>query len=151
MQGWHLLRRAALSKEQRQLITLKAPTLEKAAIIEALYLIFGQDYKSGGWNHDRNNRFQRWGNNSRAYAAQDDRWEDDEAGWDDETGYYEVDEQVADYDYDYEEEEFDADAAYYGEAPWPDETGETGSPERLAVTSMTCGVRFLRRCQTKVQ
>ena len=47
VQGWHLLRRAALTKEQRQLVTLKAPTLEKAAIIEALYLLFGQDYKAG--------------------------------------------------------------------------------------------------------
>ena len=84
--------------------------MEEAAIIEALYLIFGQDYKSGGWNHDRNKRFQRWGSSSRAYAAQDDWWDGEESGWDDETGYYEDDEQVADYDYDYEEEEFDADA-----------------------------------------
>ena len=132
VQGRHLLRRAALTKDQRQLVTLKAPTLEKAAIIEALYLLFGQDYKAGGWNHDRNKRFQRWGNCSRAYAAQDEWWEGEDSGWDDETGYYEVDEQVADYDYDYEEEEFDADAAYYGEDPWPEEPDETGSPERLA-------------------
>ena len=73
---------------------------------------------------------QRWGNSSRAYAAQDEWWEGEDSGWNDETGDYEVDEQVADYDYDYEEEEFDADAAYYGEDPWPEEPEETGSPER---------------------
>ena len=44
VQGWHLLRRASLTKEQRQLIMLKAPSLEKQAVIEALYLILGQDY-----------------------------------------------------------------------------------------------------------
>ena len=119
-----------MTKEQRQLITLRAPTLEKAAIIEALYLILGPDYKAGGWNHNRNKRFQRWSNSSRAYAAQDDWWEDDDYGWDDETGYYEDDEQVADYDL--EEEEFDADAAYYGDEPWPDEATEAHSPGHMA-------------------
>ena len=41
VQGWHLLWRAALTKEQRQMVTLKAPTLEKQAVIDALYLFFG--------------------------------------------------------------------------------------------------------------
>ena len=57
VQGWDLLRRSGLSREQRQLITLKAPNLEKNAVIEALYLILGQDYKGGGWNAERNRRF----------------------------------------------------------------------------------------------
>ena len=57
VQGWHLLRRAGLSREQRHLITLKAPTMEKNEVIEALYLILGQDYKGGGWNVERNRRF----------------------------------------------------------------------------------------------
>ena len=43
VQGWHLFRRSGLSREQRQLITLKAPNLEKNAVIEPLYLILGQD------------------------------------------------------------------------------------------------------------
>ena len=34
----------------------------------------GQDYKGGGWNHDRNKKFGKWGSN-KAFAAQDD-WED---------------------------------------------------------------------------
>ena len=46
VQGWHLLRKCNLTKEQRQMITLKAPTLEKNAIVEALYLILGQDHKA---------------------------------------------------------------------------------------------------------
>ena len=96
VQGWHLLRRASLTREQRQLLMLKAPTLEKAAVIEALYLILGQDYKGGGWNHDRNRRFSEW--TGKAYAAQDD-WEEmgEEPAWE-ETGYYEEDYPIGDYD-----------------------------------------------------
>ena len=93
VQGWHLLRRAALSKEQRQLVMLKAPGLEKNAVIEALYLILGQDYKSGGWNQDRNRRFHHshkcMGSN-KAYAAQDDWRDETSSDWDD-AGYFEED------------------------------------------------------------
>ena len=60
VQGWHLLRRAGLTREQRQIVTLKAPTLEKQNVIEALYLLYGQDYKAGGWNHDRDRELSRW-------------------------------------------------------------------------------------------
>lgn len=35
-------------------------------------------------------------------------------------------------DYDREEEDFDADAAYYGEEPWPEESTESTSPEHMA-------------------
>ena len=49
----------------------------------------GQDYKGGGWNHDRNKKFGgKWGTN-KAFAAQDE-WEDAD-DWGDETGYYEDD------------------------------------------------------------
>ena len=60
VQGWHLLRRAGLSREQRQMVTLKAPTLDKQGVIEALYLLYGQDYKAGGWNHERDRKLSRW-------------------------------------------------------------------------------------------
>ena len=53
VQGWHLLKRAGLTREQRQMVTLKAPTLEKANVVEALFLLYGQDYKAGGWNSER--------------------------------------------------------------------------------------------------
>ena len=51
VQGWHLLRKANLTREQKQLIALRAPQLEKK-VIEALYLVLGQDFKAGG--HDIN-------------------------------------------------------------------------------------------------
>ena len=96
VQGWHLLRRAGLTREQRQMVTLKAPTLEKQNVIEALYLLYGQDYKAGGWNHDRDRKLSRW--KGRGYAAFD---EDDgqwpvEASWNDEGAYYEADEWAVD-------------------------------------------------------
>ena len=40
VQGWHLLKRAGLTREQRQMVTLKAPTLEKPNVIEALFLLY---------------------------------------------------------------------------------------------------------------
>ena len=130
VQGWHLLRRSALTKEQRQLIMLKAPTLDKQQVIEALYLIPGQDYKSGGWNHERNKRFQRWSN--RAYAAQDDWDEGHDDGWgEEETGYYEDDDWGQDEYYE-DDLAFDDEAGYFGDEPWPESSNETNSPEQLA-------------------
>ena len=130
VQGWHLLRRSALTKEQPQLIMLKAPTLDKQQVIEALYLILGQDYKSGGWNHERNKRFQRWSN--RAYAAQDDWDEGHDDGWgEEETGYYEDDDWGQDEYYE-DDLAFDDEAGYFGDEPWPESSNETNSPEQLA-------------------
>ena len=80
--SWHLLRRASISKEQRQMVTLKAPSLEKKDVIEALYLLLGQDYKGGTWPMERKRfGFAPWRNN-RAYVAED---YDDEEPW--ESGY----------------------------------------------------------------
>ena len=123
VQGWHLLRRAALTKEQRQLVMLKAPGLEKNAVMEALYLILGQDYKSGGWNHDRNRRFNNHKRGSnKAYAAQDEWYDEPDESYDwDDAGYFEEDFPVQDYEHD--EAEFDEEAGYYGhedETPWPE-------------------------------
>ena len=60
VQGWHLLKRASLTREQRQMVTLKAPTLEKPSVVEALFLLYGQDYKAGGWSNTTDRRPQRW-------------------------------------------------------------------------------------------
>lgn len=60
VQGWHLLRRANLSKEQRQLVMTQAPGLEKTKIQETLFLLFGQDFKGGSHSPDR-----RWKGKSR--------------------------------------------------------------------------------------
>ena len=105
---------------------LKAPSLEKQAVIEALYLILGPDYQSGGWNHDRNKRFGKW--SGRAYAAHDE-WDWEEEPWPEDTGYYEDDWPVEDYE---EEPAFDDDAGYYGEGPWMAEDSNETSPEHLA-------------------
>ena len=78
-------------REQRQMVTLKAPGLEKNDVIEALYLLLGQDYKGGDWNADRNRRFQSSWRSQKAYAADDyvPEEEDDDI-W--EYGYYEAEE-----------------------------------------------------------
>ena len=112
VQGWHLLRRDALAKEQRQMVTLKAPTLEKTPVIEALYLLFGQDYKAGGWNAERDRKFNRW--KGRGYAA----FDDEDAYWSEqpwlEEAYYEADDWYDDTAPD-DEADFDYDAIYYGQ------------------------------------
>ena len=59
VQGWLILRRAGLSKEQRQLVTTQAPNLEKKKVIETLYLLFGQDFKE---MHGRQPDDRRWWN-----------------------------------------------------------------------------------------
>ena len=97
-------------------MTLKAPTMEKNAVVEALFLLYGQDYKTGGHQPERRNA--RWagthgyyafaaGDDADAWLAED--W-DDEAYWgqvDDGDGY------EAWYDYEDESAEFDQNAVYY--------------------------------------
>ena len=129
VQGWHLLRRAALTKEQRQMVTLKAPTLEKTPVIEALYLLFGQDYKAGGWNAERDRKFNRW--KGRGYAAFDDEdayWT--EQSWPEEA-YYEADDWYDDIAPD-DEADFDYDAIYYGEENEPGDHDSPEDPQELA-------------------
>ena len=115
VQGWHLLKRSGLTREQRQMVTLKAPTLEKANVVEALFRLYGQDYKAGGWTNDR--RPQRW--KGRGYAAYDEEAPDQT--W--EEVYYEEDWPEADETYmpDYEDTAFDDDAAYFGEEDYGDD------------------------------
>ena len=110
VQGWHLLRRANLSKEQRQLVMTQAPGLEKTKIQETLFLLFGQDFKGGSHSPDR-----RWKGKSRrkGYAVYEYDEENDyhEDGWED--VYYE-NEEYGETEYDYEAgEEFDGEAIYY--------------------------------------
>ena len=45
VQGWHLLRKAGLTREQKQLIMTQAPTLERVKVQEAMFLVLGQDHK----------------------------------------------------------------------------------------------------------
>ena len=45
MQGWILLRRANLTREQHQFVLSQVPKLEKLRVQEALFVILGPDYK----------------------------------------------------------------------------------------------------------
>lgn len=118
VQGWHLLRKAGLSREQKQLIMTQAPTLERARVQEAMFLILGQDHKHVAGHP---NRFQRGGRGQPAYFGEDDAtydhvesYEMDEPYWQeteyDETVLYEYDQ--SEYA-DWEADDFDGDAAYY--------------------------------------
>ena len=68
VQGWHLLRRAGLTKEQGQLVTAQAPSMERNEVQEAIFFILGQDHKTvaGGGQHPHHRGFRGKG---RAYAA----------------------------------------------------------------------------------
>ena len=123
VQGWHLLKRAGLSKEQRQLVTLRAPDLTKSKVVEALYLILGQDHKSSHHQHDRR-PFHRGKGRGYMVADDDTGYYHDETeelyghSWE-ETGYYEGndDEYFGNDEYCYDDGPddygFDQDAVYY--------------------------------------
>ena len=109
VQGWHLLRRAGLSKDQRQLVLTQSPGLEKNKVQEALFLLFGQDFKAGGQHHDRRWKGKARGKGYAVYEEEEDPHY--EEGWDE--AYYEFeDADLAEYEYD-PVEEFDQEAIYY--------------------------------------
>ena len=117
VQGWHLLRSANLTKEQKQLVTLRAPNMEKEKVQEAMFLILGQDHKSAVSRDDK--KWHRGGHRTgRGYAA---FYEDDENEWEEiegEDAYWgdgwEDYESPGDYEQEYAVE-FDQDAVYYQE------------------------------------
>ena len=111
IQGWYLLNRAMLSREQRQMVMTQANSLNRSKIQEA---ILGQDYKS---SHGPLSSTTRWGKPSgkgRGYCADDEPVEasayDEWYNYDEEEyGYYKYDEGDANFP----EGDFDHDAAYY--------------------------------------
>lgn len=129
VQGWHLLRRAGLTREQRQLVTTQAPGLEKAKVQEALFLIMGQDHRSVAGQG-----FHRGGRARAFYGGEEPSYHDD---WEDEEPYETEDpytdagyygEEFQDYD-DLEPNEFDDDAAYYLAGYEDDYGGEDATEE----------------------
>ena len=111
VQGWLLLRRANLTKEQNQLVLTQAPKLEKLKVQEALFVILGQDYKHAV-HHERpqyrvgHRPFHR----GKAYAAVDeDAYYEDSEFY--EEGYFEADDNVDYDDSSWADEAFDGDAA----------------------------------------
>ena len=60
VQGWHLLAKSNISKEQKQMVMTQANSLERTKIQQALYSILGQDYK-----HSHVPNPSRWSSSSR--------------------------------------------------------------------------------------
>ena len=119
IQGWFLLTKAALTREQKQMIMTQAASLERAKIQQAMFAILGQDYKGGG--QLLRDRWNRAGSGkSRSYFAGDDsepffEWDDNAPTYEEEDNAYYMDDEE-NYD-DQWWESFDADAAYYQEEP----------------------------------
>ena len=117
LQGWLLLRRANITKEQYQLVLSQAPKLEKLSVQEALFVILGQDYKAAV-THDRHDRRPQLPGRffrNKAYAADDETYDEDLDR--EEDGYYEYDPDTYDQsealDESWTEDQFDSQAAYY--------------------------------------
>ena len=112
IQGWFLLAKAALTREQRQMIMTQAASLDRAKVQQAMFAILGQNYKGGGQMlRDRWNRANS--GKGRSYYAGDD----EEANYEwDETLYEEDDAYYMEDDGNYDDswwETFDSDAVYY--------------------------------------
>ena len=124
--GWLLLRRSGLSQEQRQLVMSQTgSTLAEEKVEEALYYLYGQDYRgknsntTGNYNQDRRQGQQRWyrkGQQQQAYTVDEDEYEDyaEETYNADDEDYAYV-EQADDYNdyYEYEDDE----QAYNAQSP----------------------------------
>ena len=113
VQGWYLLHRAQLSREQKQMIMTQANSLKRNKIQEAMFSILGQDYKSSHGPLAAS----RWGKPSgkgRGYCADDEPVEAIADDWnyeidEEEYGFYEYDE----HETEWQDYEFDHQAAYY--------------------------------------
>ena len=135
VQGWHLLRRSGLTRDQRQMVMLKAPLLDKKDVIEALYLLFGQDQK-GTNSGDRPRYHHRGkGGKGRGYFVDEEGYyyddDDEDESYDpvDDTGYYEAyDEAATQYEDWPDDESFDHDAGYYNDEEIAGDFGETPFP-----------------------
>ena len=120
VQGWMLLKRANVTKEQRQLILSHAPKLEKNKVQEALYLILGQDHKAAIVHNDRRHHALR--TKHRGYAAQDEDG-DEFDDFEEEAGFYGDLDEEAEVDFDESVDDsgmqFDQDAVYYQNDTYP--------------------------------
>ena len=131
--GWLLLRRAGLTAEQRQLVqTHVGATMEDLKIEEAMFLLFGQDYRRTTAEPSRGFRGKgtstgapRWSSyrGHSAYSAYDEAAAEDEYEYDPEETYA-ADENDT-YEYDYAEDPgvpWEADDLYWQEEqPWEDQ------------------------------
>ena len=108
--GWILLRRSGLSTEQKQMVQGRAADFKQTSVVEALYFLFGQDYKgkaSDGrsWKKSYGNR---WNSRQLGYMTEE-LYDDGQEGWD-EDAYWEQEED--DYENDQEPGEEDEEVYY---------------------------------------
>ena len=102
--GWLMLRRSSLTYEQRQMVQTQCTSLEENKVEEAMYYLFGQDFRGRsdvrwGANAQAAKIHQRWPRRQQAYVAED---------------AYEMDENDIP-DEDYQTAYADEDDAYYDE------------------------------------
>ena len=122
--GWLLLRRSGLSMEQKQLVQSKAPDLSQASVTEALYFLYGQDFKGkvadsrATWRTGKGYGTSRRWTRSPHYLAEevyeaDDglEWQEEDQGEDWEPG---EDDPASEDIYAMDDEPY---PAYYDEAP----------------------------------
>ena len=74
--GWLMLRRSSLTYEQRQMVQTQCSSLEEVKVEEAMYYLFGQDYRGRsdvrwGANAQAAKLHQRWPRRQHAYAAEE--------------------------------------------------------------------------------
>ena len=69
--GWILLRRSGLSSKQKQLIQSQCPKLSYDKVVEAMFFLLGQDYKSrsldGQSTRWKDKTYGRWSNKNYGY------------------------------------------------------------------------------------
>ena len=105
VQGWHLLSKANLTREQRQLIMTQTNSLDRIKVQEALFTILGQDYRAAcasrwagkasskgrAYVVDEEELAENWEQSDYGYFL-DDEYPDEfleEHAWDDsEAGYF---------------------------------------------------------------
>ena len=134
--GWILLRRSGLSSEQKQLIQSQCPKLSYDKVVEAMFFLLGQDYKSRSLDSPstrwKGKTYGRWSNKNYGYMVDEaydteEPYIDDYAyqQWDD--GDYE-DEEYEDLDEPYTEDTYGAND--YEDTEFPDEgLGDDGTLE----------------------
>eukprot|EP00913_Durusdinium_trenchii_P032288 g30233.t1 len=127
--GWMLLRRSQLTLEQRQLVQSQVGAeMKTAKIEEAMYYLFGQDYRSRvdqstKWQKSPKGKGQRWypRKSQQGYAAED---YDPEYEEEPEDGFALLEEEPYEEEPNYDEtEEYEAidDELYYQDDGWADE------------------------------
>ena len=130
--GWLMLRRAGLTAEQRQLVqTHVGATMEQVKIEEAMFLLFGQDYRrtinepSRGFRGKGASPGARWNNrrSQSAYLTMDGTTGEDDYEYDHEELFAMEEYEAPDYEYDGEDtaEPWEPDDFYWYD-DWTDET-----------------------------